>query len=60
VSPWTGESAAYLVAAAAWAGAAAGRAVSLLADGAWRERRRVGALAFEDGLAALLAVGAAR
>jgi hypothetical protein len=55
---WTGEPAAYLVAAAAWAGAAMGRAVSLAADGAWRERRSVGALAFESAWAALLAMGA--
>lgn len=57
---WTGESTAYLVAAAAWAGAAVGRAVSLVVDGAWRERRSVGALAFEGVFAALLAMGVVR
>jgi hypothetical protein len=55
---WTGEPWAYLAASLAWAGAAAGRVVTLLADGGWRERRGFAALAFEAAFAALLALGA--
>jgi hypothetical protein len=55
---WSGHPLAYFVAAAAWAGAAGGRVVSVLADHGHREPRNFAALAFESAFAALLATGA--
>jgi hypothetical protein len=55
---WSGEALAFLAAALAWAGAAAGRLVSIALDRGWREPRNFAAVGFESLFAALLAVGA--